>query len=95
MYRQGKIRVVSHIYTTEMSDCHCDMLIRLQIRGKILMPLLSSDELWSFLNVTQSHHLPQWQESEIELLQLLTIQLVIALQQATTHQKLQQELREH
>ncbi len=58
MYCQGKIRVVSDIYTTEMSDCHCDMLISLQIRAKILMPLLCSDELWSFLNVTQSQHPP-------------------------------------
>jgi GAF domain-containing protein len=79
MYRQGKIRVVSDIYTTEMSDCHCDMLITLQIRAKILMALLCRDELWSFLNLTQSQHPPQYQESEVELLQLLTIQLAIAL----------------
>lgn len=94
MYSQGKMRVVSDIYTTEMSDCHRNMLIGLQIRAKILMPLMCGDELWGFLNVSEGQHPRQWQESEIELLQLLTIQLAIALQQATTHQKLQEELRE-
>ncbi|AFZ60064.1 GAF domain-containing protein [Anabaena cylindrica FACHB-243] len=94
IYQQGKIRIVPDIYTTEMSDCHRNLLISLDIRAKILMPLMCGDELWGFLNVTESQHPRQWQDSEIELLKLLTVQLAIALQQATTHQKLQEELRE-
>ncbi|MGM3304485.1 GAF domain-containing protein [Anabaena sp. WFMT] len=94
MYRQGKIRVVPDIYTTEMSDCHRSMLIGLQIRAKILIPLLCGDELWGFLNVTESQQPREWQDSELELLRMLSVQIAIALQQAITHQKLQEQLRE-
>ncbi|MEG5001922.1 PAS domain S-box protein [Microcoleus sp. B4-D4] len=92
-YRQGQIRVVPDIYTTEMSDCHRDRLIRLQTRAKILVPLLCGDQLWGLLNVTESHA-REWRPAEVELLQALSLQLTIALQQATTHQKLQDQLTE-
>jgi PAS domain S-box-containing protein len=94
VYRQGKIRVVSDIYTTPMSDCHRDMLIRFQIRAKILVPLLCGNELWGFLNVTESQKPREWQSEEVELLDALSVQLAIALQQATTYQKLQEQLIE-
>ncbi|MBD2301387.1 GAF domain-containing protein [Nostoc sp. FACHB-190] len=93
-YRQGKIRVVSDIYTTPLSDCHRQMLIRLQTRAKILVPLLCGQQLWGLLNATESQHPREWQPEEIELLQMLSVHLAIALQQATTHQKLQDELRD-
>lgn len=94
IYRQGKIRVVSDIYTTEMTDCHREMLIRLHTRAKILLPLLCGDQLWGLLNVTESEHPRQWKTEEVELLQALAVQLAIALKQATIHQKLQVELQE-
>ena len=93
-YRQGKIRVVPDIYTTAMSDCHRDMLIGFQIRAKILVPLLRGDRLWGFLNVSESQAPREWQPEEVELLYTLSVQLAIALQQATTYQKLQEQLIE-
>ena len=94
IYRQGQIRVVSDIYAIEMADCHRNLLIRLQTRAKILVPLLCGDELWGLLNVSESQHPREWQSEEIELLETLAVQLAIALQQATTHQRLQEELIE-
>ena len=91
-YRQGHIRVVPDIYTIEMSDCHREMLIRLQTRAKILAPLLCGDQLWGLLNATESQHARDWQPEEVNLLQALSVQLAIAIQQATTHQQLQEEL---
>ncbi|MBD2165224.1 GAF domain-containing protein [Calothrix membranacea FACHB-236] len=93
-YRQGHIRVVPDIYTIEMSDCHREMLIGLQIRAKILIPLLCNGELWGLLNVTETQQPREWQQSEVELLQALSVHLEIALQQATTHQQLQEQLRD-
>ena len=94
IYRQGRIRVVPDIYTTDMSACHREMLIRLQTRAKILAPLLCGDELWGLLNATESQHAREWRTEEAELVQALSVQLAIALQQATTHQQLQVELSE-
>ena len=93
-YRQGKIRVVPDIYTTAMSDCHRNMLIGFQTRAKILVPLLCGNELWGFLNVSESQSPREWQPEEVELLYALSMQLAIALQQATTYQKLQEQLVE-
>jgi PAS domain S-box-containing protein len=93
-YRQGWIRIVPDIYKAKMTDCHYNLLVRLQTRAKILVPLLCGDELWGLLNVTESQHARDWQPEEVELLQALSVQLAIALQQATTYQKLQEQLIE-
>ena len=92
MYRQGKIRVVPDIYTMEMSDCHRNLLIQTQTRAKILVPIVCDDQLWGFLNAIESQHPREWQESEIELLQNLSVQLAIAIHQASTHEQLQEQL---
>ncbi|MEG4352272.1 PAS domain S-box protein [Microcoleus sp. LAD1_D3] len=94
MYRLGRIHVVPDIYTIAMSDCHRNLLIRLQTRAKILVPLLCGDKLWGLLNASESQHPREWQPEEIELVQALSVHLAIALGQATTHQKLQEELTE-
>ncbi|MBC1221903.1 GAF domain-containing protein [Nostoc sp. UCD121] len=94
IYRQGRIRIVSDIYKSKISDCHRDMLIHLQTRAKILVPLFCGDQLWGLLNVTESQHPRDWEPEEVELLQALSVQLAVALQQATTHQKLQEQLHE-
>jgi len=90
---QGAVRVIPDIYTTQMSDQHREMLIRIHTRAKILVPLFCEGELWGLLNVTESQT-RNWQTSEIELMRSLSIQLGIALQQATHHQQLQAEIRD-
>ncbi|MEM9004404.1 MAG: PAS domain S-box protein [Cyanobacteria bacterium P01_F01_bin.86] len=94
IYTQGRIRIVSDIHTTDMTDCHRKLLMRLQIRAKVLVPLLCGGELWGLLNVTESQHARDWQPEEVDLLQALSVQLAIALQQATVYQKAQAELAE-
>ncbi|AFZ02617.1 GAF domain-containing protein [Calothrix sp. PCC 6303] len=94
IYRQGRICVMRDIYKAKISDYHRDMLIRLQTRAKILVPLFCGEQLWGLLNVTESQHPRNWEAEEIELLEALSVQLAIALQQATNHQKLQEELHE-
>ncbi|MEH1919872.1 GAF domain-containing protein, partial [Nostoc sp.] len=94
IYRQGRIRIVSDIYKSKISDCHRDMLIAIHTRAKILVPLFCGDQLWGLLNVAESQHPRDWEPEEVELLQALSVQLAVALQQATTHQKLQEQLIE-
>ncbi|MGK7945480.1 MAG: diguanylate cyclase, partial [Microcystaceae cyanobacterium] len=93
-YCQGRVRVVSDIYTTEMSDCHREMLISLQTRAKILLPLLCGQQLWGLLNVTESQYARDWMSEEIELVKAVSVQLGIAIHQATIHQRLEEELSE-
>jgi GAF domain-containing protein len=53
-----------------------------------LVPLLCGNDLWGWLNATESHHAREWQPEAVELLQALSVQLAIALQQATTYEQL-------
>ncbi len=94
VYREGHVRVVTDIYTTEMTDCHRELLIRLQTRAKVLLPLFCGDRLWGLLNVSESQAARNWQADEIDLLRKLATQLTIAIQQASTHEQLQIELQE-
>ena len=92
IYRQGQVRVVPDISTANISECHRQMLIRLQTQAKIVVPLLCGDELWGLLNASESQHARDWQPEEVELVQALSVHLAIAIGQATIHQKLQNEL---
>ncbi|MEO1347192.1 MAG: PAS domain S-box protein [Cyanobacteria bacterium J06635_15] len=94
IYHQGRIQVVPDIDTVELSADHRALLIRLQTRSKILVPLMCGTELWGLLNATESQQARNWHPAEIELLQALSLQLAIALQQAITHEQLQLELSE-
>jgi diguanylate cyclase (GGDEF)-like protein/PAS domain S-box-containing protein len=91
-FRQGKIRVVSDIYATKMSDCHRQLLEILQTRAKILVPIIQDDYLWGLLNVAESQAPRHWQTEEINLLQQLSTHVAIAIQQATAYEQLQTEL---
>ena len=94
IFGQDRIRVVPDILTTEMSDCHREMLVRLQVRAKILVPLYCGERLWGLLNASESQHARDWTPEEVDLMQSLSVQMAIAIQQATTHQQLQEELTE-
>ncbi|BAY24520.1 multi-sensor hybrid histidine kinase [Calothrix sp. NIES-2100] len=92
--RKEQTRVVCDIYTTPMSDCHRQLLETLQTRAKILMPIIEGNNLWGLLNVVESETPRQWEAEEIALIQQLSTQLAIAIQQATAYQQLQIELAE-
>ncbi|NET27838.1 PAS domain S-box protein [Okeania sp. SIO1I7] len=94
IYSMDWVSIVSDIYTTKMSDSEREMLIRLQTRAKIWVPLLCGNELWGWLNVTESHYPREWQPEDVELLQALSIQLAVAIQQAVTYEQLQVKLQE-
>lgn len=93
IYSSGWVSIVSDTHTTQMSDPEREMLTRLQTRAKILVPLLCGNELWGILNVSESHYPRQWRSEEVELLQTLSIQLAVAIQQAVIYEKYQAELQ--
>lgn len=82
LYRQGRVCVVSDIYTTEISARHRELLEKFQIRAQILVPILQGDRLWGLLSVAENQTSRQWQPEETTLLQQLATQLAIAIQNA-------------
>jgi signal transduction histidine kinase len=58
------------------------------------VPILQGDQLWGLMIAYQCSGSRQWQESEVELLKQLSIQLGIAIQQAALFKQVADELKE-
>jgi len=80
--QQGKIWSVNDIYQSDYSSCHIDILARFQVRAKIVAPLLKGEELWGLLCIHQCSAPRIWQESELEFVRKIAVNLGVALQQA-------------
>jgi PAS domain S-box-containing protein len=93
-YTNGRIRAVSDIYTANYTPCHIALLVQLQIRAKLIVPIIQSGKLWGLLSAHGCQFPRQWKNSEIDLLEKLANQVAIAIQQAELYQQTQVELTE-
>jgi light-regulated signal transduction histidine kinase (bacteriophytochrome) len=99
-YQQGKIFAVSDIYASNLTDCHLQMLERFQVRANLVVPILlptaieQVNPLWGLLVAHQCSGPRHWDTDDLEILQHLSVQLAIALQQSIAYQQLQNELAE-
>lgn len=94
LYQQGRIQAVSDIHTANLSSCHLDLLARLQIRANLVVPIVQDEQLWGLLVANDCTQARPWESIELELLEQLSTQLAIAIQQAQLHQQVQAELME-
>jgi len=103
-YLDGQILVNSDIYQSNLSECHVQMLESFQVRANVVVPILLAEQLsnnldsnhhqnnhtlWGLLIVHQCSAPRNWEEYEIKLLQQLSVQIGIAIQQAEIYQNLQ------
>jgi len=61
----------------------------LQIQSRLAMPIALGDQLWGVLAVHQCSTVRHWEAFEVELLEKLTTQLAIAIQQSELHEQIQ------
>lgn len=93
-YRQGRIQAVPDIYTAGLTQCHCDLLTQFQIKANLAVPILAGEKLWGLLVVNQCSAPRLWQQWEIDLINQLSTQVSIAIQQSELYQQVQAELVE-
>ncbi|MBD2565466.1 diguanylate cyclase [Nostoc linckia FACHB-391] len=65
------------------------LLKKLQVRAKLIVPILQGDRLWGLLIAHHCSAPRQWQSWESKLLQQLATQIAIAIQQAELYHQLQ------
>jgi len=92
-YLQGRIYALTDREQGQVLPCLVDFLVQIQVRAKLVIPLIQQDTLWGLLIAHQCSHRRKWQAWEINLLQQLANQMAIAIQQSELYQQLQQELR--
>ncbi|MEA5617705.1 GAF domain-containing protein [Cronbergia sp. UHCC 0137] len=93
-YLQGQIQVINDLYCESMSECHQNLLIKLDIRAKLMVPIIVENKLWGLILTSYRHTPHDWEVDEIELVRQLSIQVAIAIQQANIYQQAQIELRQ-
>ncbi len=91
-YRQGRIRVVRDIYQEAMTICHQELLLGFDIRAKLMVPIVVEERLWGLMIASHRDRPREWQSTEIEMVRQLSIQVAIAIKQATIYQKAQAEI---
>jgi len=53
LYLNGRVRAISNIATADIAPCHRDFLKEMQTQANLVVPILTSSELWGLL---VAHH---------------------------------------
>lgn len=89
-YQQRQSKAVPDIYAAGLSDCYVQFLGQYAIRANLVVPILVNSKLWGLLIVQQCSAARAWPVEEVEFLERLSVQVAIAIQQATLLEQLQQ-----
>ena len=73
---------IDNIATANISPDIQQLLQQFQVRAKLVVPILTQNELKGLLVIHQCDRVRQWQTSEIELLTQLADRIGVALSQA-------------
>ncbi len=89
-YRRGETIAIDNVATTyQHAPCMTTFLTQMQVKSKVVAPILVGQQLWGLLIVHQCNTQRQWQPWETELLQHIAEHLAIAIHQAQLYQQLQ------
>ncbi|MBE9101572.1 response regulator [Vacuolonema iberomarrocanum] len=103
-YRQGQPLAIADIYTEPLAQPYIKQLEERQVRAKLAVPILLPDSdlataapnpsadvqcLWGLLVVHQCSAPREWDASDTQLLQQVSVHLAIAIQQAELYENLQ------
>jgi GAF domain-containing protein len=88
-YQAGDIQLIENVNTAGFSQCHRDFLEQLQVKAKLVVPILQGEQLWGLLVVHQCSAPRRWQTWEGEFLKQLADQLALTIQQSELYQRMQ------
>ncbi|MCC5644212.1 PAS domain S-box protein [Nostoc sp. CHAB 5824] len=98
-YYQGCKRAIANIYEAGLTDCHIRLLEQFEVKANLVVPILlevssknTGSHLWGLLIAHQCSNFREWEESQLNLLDQLTVQLAIAIQQSSIFEQAQTEL---
>ena len=93
-YIQGRVYALndSEDENESILPCLVEFLAEIQVRAKLVVPIIQNHTLWGLLIVHQCDRPRQWQEWEINLLKQIANQLAIAIQQSYLYEQVQSEL---
>lgn len=88
-FQRGEVQAFDDIEQANLTPNFCQLMLRLQVKANLMVPILQGDYLWGLLAVHQCSTVRQWQQAEIDLLEQLATQVAIAIQQAQLFSQVQ------
>ncbi|MFH7023920.1 MAG: methyl-accepting chemotaxis protein [Heteroscytonema crispum UTEX LB 1556] len=92
-YKDGRVRAISNIYqelSLSNQGCYVKMLEKFAVKGSLIAPIISEEQLLGLLITHQCAHPRVWQQQEIDLFKQLAIQVSYALEQARLLEEIEQ-----
>lgn len=93
-YAQGRIFAINDRKDGSILDCMAEFLETIQVKAKLVVPIVQNDKLWGLIIAHQCDHPRQWQGREINIFRQIAVQLAIAIQQSELYEQLQVELEQ-
>ena len=81
-YDKGRITTIDDIYRSGLTDCHIQMLERLQVRANLVVPVLINNKPCGLIIGHMCHAPRIWEVATTELLAQIAIQISLVLNQA-------------
>jgi PAS domain S-box-containing protein len=93
-------QAIHDVEQANLTSCHLQLLEHYQVKANLAVPIGldasqaegSTPQVWGLLVVHQCSTPRRWQDSELSLLEQLTVQIAIAIRQANAFHRLQDEL---
>ncbi|MEP0917810.1 methyl-accepting chemotaxis protein [Leptolyngbya sp. DQ-M1] len=81
-YRGGRVWSMENLRQANLTQCHCEILERLEVQANIVAPILQNKELIGLICAHQCANPRQWKAEEIDFFGQLAAQIGYALDQA-------------
>lgn len=94
LYSDGKKLAIDNIHVFGYPKCYLSLLEKYQVKANLVIPILVSGQLWGLSIAHQCDNYRHWQETDLSLLDEISVQLAIAIQQADAYTRLRVELSE-
>ncbi|MEH2305602.1 PAS domain S-box protein [Nostoc sp.] len=98
-YYQVNKRAIANIYEAGLTDCHIRLLEQFEVKANLVVPILlevssqnPGSHLWGLLVAHQCSGFREWEKNQLDLLDQVTVQLAIAIQQSSIFEQAQTEL---
>ena len=88
-YQQGRVSAIDDIHQANLHPCYTQLLEQLELRALLLVPIVFNGQVWGLLCAHHCSEPRHWRSFEVELLQQLSTQVAIAIQQSALFEQVQ------
>ncbi|WP_416669969.1 GAF domain-containing protein [Egbenema bharatensis] len=81
-FKSGRISTVENLNEAQLTDCHCEILRRMEVQANMVAPIVVGDELIGLICAHQCSRPRTWEVEEIELIRQISVQVGYALAQS-------------